>query len=141
MALRNERLVAFIHFRMTRKPTADGVKAGEVWGQGVGRTLWNAGLTELRNKGFEAAVIWVLEKNSRGRTFYESTGCELDGEQKKNLPLAPMWCPFAIELPSCRHRRKRDTSPELAPSPAGIPGRTRPCVAQVVDRSYGRIHS
>ena len=96
VALRNERQVAFISFGMAREPAADAGKTGEVWalyahpdvwGQGVGRRLWLAGLDALREAGCETAVIWVLEKNRRGRTFYESTGCILDGQKKSNPSL------------------------------------------------------
>ena len=106
MALQNEQTVAFISFGMAREPAADTGKTGEVWalyahpdvwGQGVGRRLWLAGLDALRQAGCDTAVLWVLEKNTRGRTFYESTGCVLDGG-KKNHPA------FGADVLSLRYR-------------------------------------
>lgn len=45
---------------------------------GFGTKLQNRGLDELRNQGFQDAVLWVLEDNSAARAFYEATGWKFD---------------------------------------------------------------
>ncbi len=49
----------------------------EAWGQGLGRALMARALDGLREAGFREAVLWVMERNARGRRFYERTGWEL----------------------------------------------------------------
>lgn len=46
----------------------------EHWGQGHGHRLMLAGEDWLRQLGFERALLWVLEDNERGRSFYERQG-------------------------------------------------------------------
>ena len=67
-------------------PPPDG--AGEVFaiylredsqGTGVGRALFAAGTTALRDRGFGRAVLWVYEVNDRARRFYEAAGWRTDG--------------------------------------------------------------
>jgi GNAT superfamily N-acetyltransferase len=51
----------------------------EAWSQGLGRALMAQALAGLREAGFPAAVLWVLERNARGRRFYEAGGWQLSG--------------------------------------------------------------
>ena len=51
----------------------------EVIGTGVGAALCEAGVAELRARGFAAAKLWVLEENARARRFYERAGWSFDG--------------------------------------------------------------
>ena len=44
------------------------------WGVGHGRDLLRAGEESLRSAGFDRALLWVLERNERGRRFYERQG-------------------------------------------------------------------
>jgi ribosomal protein S18 acetylase RimI-like enzyme len=36
----------------------------------------------LRCRGFDEAVLWVLETNERARRFYEKAGWKTDGQTK-----------------------------------------------------------
>jgi RimJ/RimL family protein N-acetyltransferase len=38
----------------------------------------------LREAGYRAAILWVLEDNPRARRFYEREGWELDGAAKED---------------------------------------------------------
>jgi GNAT superfamily N-acetyltransferase len=69
-----------------------GIEAGEVyaiyvapehWGHGVGRALMERALQLLAERGFEQAVLWVLDDNPRARRFYEAGGWRLDGARRK----------------------------------------------------------
>jgi ribosomal protein S18 acetylase RimI-like enzyme len=70
----------------------DSEGAGEVyaiyadpahWGRGVGRALMERALAALRERGFEEAVLWVLDDNPRARRFYEAGGWRLDGAHRE----------------------------------------------------------
>ena len=52
------------------------------WGQGAGRLLMNAALTELTAAGCTSAALWVLDTNERARGFYETVGWRPDGCEK-----------------------------------------------------------
>ena len=41
-----------------------------------------AALEELKALGFERALLWVLERNTRARRFYEKCGFSPDGASK-----------------------------------------------------------
>lgn len=47
--------------------------------KGVGGALLRRSLEDVRERGFDCAVLWVLEKNYRARAFYERAGFRLDG--------------------------------------------------------------
>ncbi len=49
---------------------------------GVGAALMRAVLTELAARGHAGAVLWVLDGNARGRTFYQRWGWQPDGATK-----------------------------------------------------------
>jgi L-amino acid N-acyltransferase YncA len=49
---------------------------------GVGSALMSRVLEELVGAGYREAVVWVLESNRRGRSFYERWGWRPDGATK-----------------------------------------------------------
>lgn len=53
-----------------------------VAGQGIGRALCAHAVAQLRQHGFWAATLWVLETNARARRFYEAAGWCSDGTIK-----------------------------------------------------------
>ena len=59
--------------------------APERWGQGIGTALYAAAVDHLRAVGFAEATLWVLERNTRARSWYERLGWECTGERK------PVW--------------------------------------------------
>jgi len=52
----------------------------EVVGTGIGRTLFGHAVTDLAQRGYAEATLWVLEGNQRARRFYEAAGWLPDGE-------------------------------------------------------------
>lgn len=44
------------------------------WGRGHGRALLEAAEGHLREEGFDRALLWVLDTNTRAREFYERQG-------------------------------------------------------------------
>jgi ribosomal protein S18 acetylase RimI-like enzyme len=82
--------VAFVNVGPTRDEDGDG-STGEVvalyarpaaWGIGAGRELMTTGLRALREAGFSAATLWVLDSNARARRFYAQAGFAPDGTTK-----------------------------------------------------------
>ena len=51
-------------------------------GTGIAHLLLGAALCEMREHGYERAVLWVLEANLRARRFYERSGWAHDGMWK-----------------------------------------------------------
>lgn len=58
--------------------------ADDFQGRGIGRALLGAGLAALREKGFAAAVVWVLSANP-SRFFYEAMGGRKVAERNELL--------------------------------------------------------
>lgn len=73
-----------------------------VWGQGMGYVLWSAALQKLLADEFAEATLWVLEANSRARTFYERVGFHLEPGVTKALERE------GAVLPEVRYRRLLD---------------------------------
>lgn len=59
--------------------------ADDFQGRGIGRALLETGLGKLREKGFSAAVVWVLSANP-ARFFYEAMGGRRVAERNE-----PLW--------------------------------------------------
>jgi len=87
----NGNVVGFAHVGPTRDEDLDPLVVGElasiyllpqVWGSGVGRRLMLAAVNVLRDAGFGAAILWVLDGNDRAQRFYEIGGWQLDGAAK-----------------------------------------------------------
>lgn len=47
------------------------------WGKGYGSMMMNHIIDEIKNSGYNSVLLWVFEKNTRARTFYEKHGFEL----------------------------------------------------------------
>lgn len=54
------------------------------WRRGAGRALLAYGEALLKEQGFRAIVLWVLESNARARRFYEACGYAPDGARKES---------------------------------------------------------
>jgi ribosomal protein S18 acetylase RimI-like enzyme len=84
--------VAFLTLGAARDPDLDTKRTGEIWGiyvlpgnwrQGIGRTLALEAERILGSRGYEDAVLWVLEGNQQARRFYEAMGFAPDGESRQ----------------------------------------------------------
>jgi ribosomal protein S18 acetylase RimI-like enzyme len=53
------------------------------YGRGIGKRLCDHALADLRERGFRAATLWVLETNERARRFYEREGWFPDGRSTR----------------------------------------------------------
>ena len=82
VALTGEQVVGYAGVGPERDPQAPA-NTGELyalyvhpdhWGSGAGRALMDAALADLRSAGCNAAWLWVLEANARGRRFYARYG-------------------------------------------------------------------
>ena len=81
-------LVADVHggpvgFSMVGEARADDDAWGEIfsiyvdpdsWGQGHGHRLMISAEASMRDQGFDRALLWVVESNTRARDFYERQG-------------------------------------------------------------------
>ena len=70
------------------------------WGGGAGPALMRQSLATLRELGYRAAILWVLEDNPRARRFYEREGWKLDGTRREgeHLGVATSEVRYRIEL-------------------------------------------
>ncbi len=57
--------------------------APEAMGRGIGRALLDRAVVDLGQRGFTAAMLWVLRENRRARDFYGAAGWETDGATKE----------------------------------------------------------
>ena len=53
--------------------------------QGIGRSLFSAVVTILKDQGCNSVFLWVLEDNHPARKFYEALGGELSAKQPIEL--------------------------------------------------------
>lgn len=44
------------------------------WGKGCGTLMINHIFNEIKNSGYNSVLLWVFEKNTRARNFYEKHG-------------------------------------------------------------------
>ncbi|MBN2005117.1 MAG: GNAT family N-acetyltransferase [Anaerolineae bacterium] len=72
----------------------------EAWRKGYGAALLEEALRELREDGFEDAILWVLEGNAQAIKFYTAAGFEADGGSKVKKRRD------STEMPVIRYRRK-----------------------------------
>jgi L-amino acid N-acyltransferase YncA len=91
VAVINGSVQGFVRFGASRDEDANA-ETGEVHaiyldpqsvGLGIGRRLFSSCLSSLRTSGCKQATVWVLDSNSRARSFYEAAGLVLDGGAKK----------------------------------------------------------
>jgi ribosomal protein S18 acetylase RimI-like enzyme len=89
----SERIAGFVTFGPSRDEDAQGV--GEVYALyvdpdryqgGVGRLLMAESRRRLRQSGFTAAILWVLQGNTRATRFYEREGWSPDGATRVEQP-------------------------------------------------------
>ena len=57
------------------------------WSTGVGRQLWWAAQSALREQAFRRCRLWVLEQNDRAMRFYQVAGFERDAVPGKTIEL------------------------------------------------------
>ena len=84
--------VGLLTLGAARDADLDVNRTGEIWGiyispghwrKGIGRRLAEKGEKILKSRGYEHAVLWVLEGNQPARRFYEAImGFGPDGESK-----------------------------------------------------------
>jgi ribosomal protein S18 acetylase RimI-like enzyme len=84
-------VAGFVSSGKSRDQDSTSQGAGEIYaiylkaehqGRGLGRQLWNAAISSLKEQGFSSAVVWVLDTNLPARDFYKKMGCQLDGATK-----------------------------------------------------------
>jgi ribosomal protein S18 acetylase RimI-like enzyme len=87
------RIIGFVTFGPSRD--RDAVGLGEIYAlyvdpgryeAGVGRALMVHARRRLKEQGFGAAVLWVLQGNERAASFYEREGWAADGAVREEEP-------------------------------------------------------
>jgi ribosomal protein S18 acetylase RimI-like enzyme len=87
----DRQIVGFAHTAHPGPGPDPGPNAAEIgsiyldfeWaGKGVGRVLFAQAVEDLRLRGYDTAILWVLESNERARRFYERAGFAPDGAIK-----------------------------------------------------------
>lgn len=100
-------VLGFLTLGNCRDSDIDHTNTGEIWGiylapeqwrKGVGRFLTERAESMLASRGFSHAVLWVLERNSQARLFYEAMGFAVDGAIKE--------VKFGIPLTAVRYRKR-----------------------------------
>lgn len=85
--------------------------APEAWGRGLGRPLLRHAAGDLRARGFDPVILWVIEANARGRRFYERAGWRPDGARQ----------PIDFDgvfVDEIRYRQEPDAVPDRARVPS-----------------------
>ena len=91
VCLDGDKPIGFVDYEACRDDDCDK-SVGEIWaiyvlpeyiGKGLGKQLFARSLTDLSNKGFNEARIWVLSENKLARGFYERQGFTTDGAHKE----------------------------------------------------------
>ncbi len=70
------------------------------WNRGVGRALFRHAADRIISLGFSAAILWVLESNTRARRFYELAGWSIDSRTKLETRAG------GVELKEVSYRRE-----------------------------------
>ena len=60
----------------------------EYWCMGYGKQLYRATETRIRQSLVENLVLWVFEKNTRARSFYEAVGYRIESGKQKEMRFA-----------------------------------------------------
>jgi ribosomal protein S18 acetylase RimI-like enzyme len=90
VAVRDETVVGFCWIGRSRDVDSSE-KTGELYAiyvlpdyqaHGIGESLIADGIAQLKEAGFQDAVLWVLETNAAARGFYERHGWIADGAVK-----------------------------------------------------------
>lgn len=69
--------------------------------EGIGSTLVEAAIRELRERGFREAILWMLKGNQPADAFYRATGWRADGGARKS-----QYFPDVEALVELRFRRR-----------------------------------
>lgn len=84
-------IVGYALATVARDPDCETTTTGELavlnvdpdhWRKGVGRALVAEATHWWRQRNFTLAVLWTLERNQRGRRFYEALGWVADGASR-----------------------------------------------------------
>lgn len=84
-------VIGFLTLGMCRDSDLDVEHTGEIWGiyiapdhwrKGIGKRLAEEAESILKGRGYQEAVLWVLEGNQQARRFYEAMGFSTDGAFK-----------------------------------------------------------
>ena len=87
----DEEAVGILTVGAARDADLDVNRTGEIWGIYISPEYWRKGIGSrlveeaermLKSRGYENAVLWVLEGNQQARGFYEAMGFSPDGESK-----------------------------------------------------------
>jgi ribosomal protein S18 acetylase RimI-like enzyme len=87
-----EQVMGFLTLGAARDADLDANRTGEIWGiyvspdhwrRGIGRTLAAKAEQILASRGYEDAVLWVLEDNEQARRFYEAMGFASEGQTRE----------------------------------------------------------
>jgi GNAT superfamily N-acetyltransferase len=70
---------------------------------GIGTALVEAGLVEMRTRGYREGVLWMLQGNRPAEAFYERSGWRRDGGTRES-----QYYPGVPELKEVRFRRSID---------------------------------
>lgn len=90
----SDEVVAFTNFSPCRDEDKDLETVAElmtiyalpsVWGRGVGKRLWQAGLAAMQRRGYHEVTLWVLDGNERALRFYKAAGFKADGVSKTEI--------------------------------------------------------
>ena len=81
----HEQRMQVLHDRGFTSEISELYVLGKAQGQGLGSGLMKAMASALHTQGHRAMSLWVLEQNSRARSFYERRGGELIAQKKGNL--------------------------------------------------------
>jgi GNAT superfamily N-acetyltransferase len=68
------------------------------WRCGAGTAVLDAALDALRAHGWSRVTLWVLERNARGRAFYERCGFVPDGARQELPELGVMEIRLSLAL-------------------------------------------
>ncbi|MEV4927054.1 GNAT family N-acetyltransferase [Streptomyces roseoverticillatus] len=94
VALGDRGPVGWICFGPCRSELSGLGRVGEVYalyvspdliGQGIGRKLLDEAHAQMKNQGFEASALWVLDDSHRARRFYERAGYQVDGGSQADV--------------------------------------------------------
>lgn len=90
VALIDDEIVGFCcvsHCRDDDMPSSTGELSSiyvdqDHMGKGVGTTLWEEGLSYLKEAGYKKTTLWVLTSNEKTRKWYENKGWKVEGKTK-----------------------------------------------------------
>ena len=68
------------------------------WGQGLGRTLMDRAIQDLRSGNWQQVELWVLEQNLQARRFYEAAGFNADGATRPDSFRGCTWTDLRYTL-------------------------------------------